>query len=137
MSDGGLRTAVNDLRRLVDESGTSMTLSTNDGRRGVTITPRGEKGAPMGAAQRSEQLTLEVAPGHVVPDVASFKVTGALGSAQESLMGHRVTVTIADADGQVIAAGAGHVKGVGFKRHEATTRAPAYVERIHSIKLDS
>lgn len=80
------------------------------------------------------QLSLDVGGG-ITPLAASFKVGGKLVVADELKRGEEVTVTIANADGVVIAAGAGYVRGIGFVTHRPKD-APDWVERVHSIKLD-
>jgi hypothetical protein len=73
----------------------------------------------MNAATRPDQMTLEV--GEQPEDMP--------------IAGTEVTVTIADADGQVIASGIGRVVGINFKDHDATQRAPAWTERVHAVKV--
>lgn len=81
-----------------------------------------------------DQLSLDVGGG-LTPLAASFKVSGKLAVNDELMRGDEVTVTIADADGVVIAAGAGYVRGVNFLTHKPKD-APDWVERAHTIKLD-
>jgi hypothetical protein len=81
-----------------------------------------------------ENLTLEVGGGKM-PSVATFKVSGKLLVDDQMLRGDECTLTIANADGEVIAAGTGFVKGINFVTHEETESAPEFVERAHTIKL--
>jgi hypothetical protein len=66
---------------------------------------------------------------------ASFGVSGKIICFKELSKGTQVHVSIVDADGQVVAAGEGHVRSVGFQEHRPAN-GPAHTERLHKIKLD-
>lgn len=89
----------------------------------------------MAGRQRElgQQLSLNVGGG-IAPLAASFKVSGKLLVDEELMRGEEVTVTIANADGVVVCAGAGYVRGIGFVTHEPKD-LPEWVERVHTIKL--
>ena len=70
------------------------------------------------------------------PDVASFKVSGAIATFAELQMEAKVHVAITDADGQVIASGYGEVSNIGFKKHKATRSRSSMLERIHTIGVE-
>lgn len=84
--------------------------------------------------EQLEQLTLDVGGG-LKPLAASFRVGGKMLVDCELKRGEQVTVTISDADGCLIAAGAGYVNGIGFETHRPKD-LPEWVERVHKIKLD-
>jgi len=70
------------------------------------------------------------------PDAFRMLSVGASGTMESSRPlrgGEAVTVTVADADGEIIASGEGKVKGVGFNEHEK--KGIVIVERKHKIKL--
>lgn len=86
----------------------------------------------------NQELTFEVglAAKGGKPDIASFKMKGALASMNRELyVDDDLQMVLVDADGQVILSAYGVVRGIQFKKHAATERRPSFVERIHSIAL--
>lgn len=83
------------------------------------------------------QLSFDVGGDHGQPEVATFRVSGALAtSIRELEKGEDVRISIIDADGQVVAAGEGYVRGVGFREHRPKD-GPSWTERTHAIKLEA
>lgn len=80
-----------------------------------------------------EQLNLDVG-GSLRPAGSSFRVSGKLAVDDQLLRGDEVLVTITNADGEIVVAGHGYVKGIGFLTHRPAD-APEWVERVHTIKL--
>lgn len=86
----------------------------------------------------NQELTFEVglAGKGGKPDIASFKMKGALASmTRELYVDDDVQMVLVDADGQVILSAYGVVRGLNFKKHPSTARRPSYVERAHTIAL--
>jgi len=83
------------------------------------------------------QLSFDVGGDHRRPEVATFRVSGAIGSTMRELQkGEDVQIVITDADGQVVAAGEGYVRGIGFREHRSKD-GPSWTERTHAIKLEA
>jgi hypothetical protein len=87
----------------------------------------------MNAATRPDQMTLEVGEQPEDMPIAGTVAIAPFPAPVELHKRDEVTVTIADADGQVIASGIGRVVGINFKDHDATQRAPAWTERVHAV----
>lgn len=65
--------------------------------------------------------------------VLSLSATGSLQLTRPLKRGESITIQVADADGVVIAAGEGYIKGYGFS--ESEKKGIIIVERKHKAKL--
>jgi hypothetical protein len=84
---------------------------------------------------RPTQLSFEVGGDHALPEAATFRVSGALAAGRELQKGEDVRLVLTDADGQVVAAGEGYVRGIAFHEHRPKD-GPSWTERKHAIKLE-
>lgn len=82
-----------------------------------------------------QQLSFDVGGEKARPTAASMSISGSGTLRSQLYMDDDVTITIADAAGEVVAEFDGTVTAVDFKKHGAKGDEPEFVERIHKIKL--
>lgn len=85
------------------------------------------------AAVIQQQLSFEVGGHH--PTKASLGVTGKMVLDRQIAKGEEVVVTIADADGEIIAAGHGAVVSIAFT-DKTDSEGFTTTTREHKVKLD-
>ena len=72
-------------------------------------------------------------PGYTIESL--FRTRGALRARKELEKGAKVTLVLADADGQTIANGVGYVRRVAFEE-KRPKNGPRWTERTHTIAFD-
>jgi hypothetical protein len=115
---------------------TQVSITTSDGRTTEmgSLSEFEERTDDAVRRLRGEQLSFQVGlPGNK-PDVGSVKVSGSLGVGRDLRRQQEVVVTVALADGTVLASGHGKVTGIGFKDTE-DKYGLVTTERIHTISL--
>lgn len=68
--------------------------------------------------------------------IGTLKVTGTLKCHRNLDVGEAMTITIANADGEVVASAIdAEISAVPIIGHDATQTAPAWIERQHKVKV--
>lgn len=85
--------------------------------------------------QRSRQTSLSLEVGGDPDELisGSVKISGSLPIEEDLHRRARVTISVADADGKVVATGEGVVVGMPWKFHDK--KGVEWTERVHSVKV--
>lgn len=87
------------------------------------------------ASATEAQLSFDVGGPIRRPAGASIQVTGKGDIDTDLHMDDEVVIHIIDARGEVLATFDGTVAGIGFVKHKETDTSPAWVERVHKVKV--
>ena len=83
-----------------------------------------------------EQLSFDVGQNrNIRPAGASIAITGKASTRTQLRIDDEVIVQIVNGDGEIIASFDGTCADIGFKKHDATETASAWIERVQKIKL--